>query len=173
MHEKLTKLLTLATESPVENERRTAKKILDRLLVSCGLTVDDLKPKETKTRREFHFKSQMEYILFVQVACMVTEQNSVSVWKIRRKKRVYQIDLTDPEFFEIQFLYTEYLKDFHKQMKDKLEAFLQAFIHVNRIRPNIENTEKSNDPVDLEKIRRIIREMKGMEASRIYKRICE
>lgn len=131
----LKKLQALANDTRGnEEERKTAMKMLEKLMKKNGITEEDLGKVEMK-ERWFWYWNTWENQLLHQLAYMLWGNDRC--WKVKcnaRQKGMkgnLMMEMTDAEYIEFSYLYEVYKTNLWKEM----DLFYSAFVQKNRLFP--------------------------------------
>lgn len=115
--ERLLKLYALAQRG-VGGEKQNAEKILNRLLLENGMSIEDLERTEnTKRERGFVCKDDAHYTVLIHIIGKVINQTHIVGYKSRRTKKYY-VELTDQDYITVSMLWDIYGKAFLQQKKE-------------------------------------------------------
>ncbi len=123
--EKLKKVKELA-ERGVEGEAQAAKEKLDILLNKYGLTLKDL--EEVKTN-EYKFKYVTVYEKKIMIQCIskVLDNPQLTYSWYKDKKKEFFVEMTEWQFIEATSLIKFHIKQFRKEVKERMKAFFSAY----------------------------------------------
>lgn len=152
---RLRKLLELARRGE-GGEAETADKFLRKLLARHGLTLSDLDDEGTvAVRREFKFKGKDEEQLLTQIFCRILRSGEISAGIYRGS---YVISLTPGQHIEAELMVGPLLKDYRKQKKNLLNAFVVA----NRLFSGQASEDDDGTTLSAEELDAILRMAGGM-----------
>lgn len=177
--ELLKKLEALANDARGnEEERNTAKKMLENLMKKHHITEEDLGKVEMKERK-FWYGTPWEYKLIHQLVYANMEGRPVK-YRCNAKMKGFRgwvyIDMTDAEYIEFDYMYEIY----KGALWNEMGIFYKAFLQKNRIFPNRDLTDEEreelkrqeeNDPKAKERSIRASMMAEGIEFTRIRKSI--
>ena len=151
--ERLKKLYALALRG-VDGEKEQATAILNRLIKKYGISLNELNEDIIKTY-DFTFHGKVEEKLLRQITYKVTNEtnhfHSLQYVDSGRKCRTQcQIDCTEAQKIEIEFLF-----DFHKKLWEReAESLLFAYIQKHRLYGELKDGEEGEkcSPEKLEKL---------------------
>lgn len=141
LYDKLRKIKELV-ERGSENEKQTAAKMLEKLLLKYNLTIADLTASEPQ-KCKFTYRRKQDLTLLLHVVCKVKRSDSVGVTRWESAKRTVYVDLTPTQKAEVDLLLKTYRRALHKET----EKLLDAFILVNQIF----NTDQAPEKPELTK----------------------
>lgn len=124
---RMLKLLALAQQG-VGDEAGNARRFLDKLLATHGMTEADLIGEQKPQSYTFTYREAAEHDLLVQVLCKVMKSPKLAIYT-RKGKRVLILDMTPQQHVEAQMLLSVY----RPALKRHMDAALIAFIVKNRI----------------------------------------
>jgi len=154
--DKLKKLLALA-ERGEQGEAENARRLLEAELRKHGLTFDDIR-EENKRTRMFKYNSNEERTLLIQVLVNYLGSKSDAFNKStynKYKKQVY-IDISNMyDFFKAQF---------RKERKRLLQDMIKAFVQKHRIFDSTpQECQEDDREIDWEELQRIFALSSTME----------
>lgn len=162
--DKLKKLLALA-ERGEQGEAENARRLLEAELRKHGLTFDDIR-EENKRTRMFKYNSNEERTLLIQVLVNYLGSKSDAFNKStynKYKKQVY-IDLTDMEYIDISNMYDFFKAQFRKERKRLLQDMIKAFVQKHRIFDSTPQERPDDDrEIDWDELKRILALSSTME----------
>ena len=162
--DKLKKLLALA-ERGEQGEAENARRRLEAELRKHGLTFDDIR-EENKRTRMFKYNSNDERTLLIQVLVNYLGSKSDAFNKStynKYKKQVY-IDLTDMEYIDISNMYDFFKAQFRKERKRLLQDMIKAFVQKHRIFDSTsQGCQEDDREIDWEELKRIFALSSTME----------
>lgn len=162
--DKLKKLLALA-ERGEQGEAENARRLLEAELRKHGLTFDDIR-EENKRTRMFKYNSNEERTLLIQVLVNYLGSKSDAFNKStynKYKKQVY-IDLTDMEYIDISNMYDFFKAQFRKEQKRLLHDMIQAFVQKHRLFDSTPSERPDDDrEIDWDELKRILALSSTME----------
>jgi hypothetical protein len=161
IREQLEKIARLA-ESGVGGERETAKALLARLCEKHGVSPDSLLSEKLEYRK-FVAKDKYEMDLLAQAIFHVTNASKLR-W-IEKGRCTRLVKLTDAQYIDTSACYEHYKERLAKHLNEAWEAF----IHANRIYGSQDAESSSDDPIDLERMKRVFAMMRGTAASQWVK----
>ncbi|MDD6173448.1 MAG: hypothetical protein PUB86_04080 [Elusimicrobia bacterium] len=168
--ERLLKLYALAQRG-VGGEKENAEKILNRLLLENGMSIEDLERTEnTKKDRCFVCKDDAHYTVLTHIIGKVINQTTIVGHHSRRTKNYY-FELTDREYITVSMLWDIYGKAFlqqKKELKKKLREEAKnltiAFVLKYNLLPEKQSTSNgSGKKYDMDEILRIMAGMPDIE----------
>ena len=164
--ESLKKIQALAARG-CNGERDTAARKLDELMNKYNISDDDL--SEEKIVCETHvYHGSEEKQLLAQIACMVVNVNGGIFYSIqntltnRVSSTKLAIDATAAQHIEIECLFDFYKKQWEKQKK----LFLTAFIRKNELFPTAPPDERTGNEYTLEEQLKIMAMAQGIDQER-------
>lgn len=166
LKERLLKLYALAQRG-VGGEKENAEKILNRLLLENGMSIEDLERSEnTKRERDFVCKDDAHYTVLIHIIGKVINQTHIVGYKSRRTKKYY-VELTDREYITVSMLWDIYGKAFLRQKKELKKKHREeaknltiAFVLRYNLLPEKQSTSNgSGEKYDMDAI---LRAMAGM-----------
>ena len=162
--DKLKKLLALA-ERGEQGEAENARRLLEAELRKHGLTFDDIR-EENKRTRMFKYNSNEERTLLIQILVNYLGSKSDAFNKStynKYKKQVY-IDLTDMEYIDISNMYDFFKAQFRKERKRLLQDMIKAFVQKHRIFDSTpQECQEDDREIDWEELKRIFALSSTME----------
>ena len=146
-------------------EAENARRLLEAELQKHGLTFDDIR-EENKRTRMFKYNSNEERTLLIQVLVNYLGSKSDAFSKStynKYKKQVY-IDLTDMEYIDISNMYDFFKAQFRKERKRLLQDMIKAFVQKHRIFDSTPQECQDDDrEIDWEEMQRIFALSSTME----------
>ncbi len=148
--ELLKKLEALANDTRGnEEERNTAKKMLENLMKKHGITEEDLGKIEMKERK-FWYGTPWEYKLAHQLVYSMMEDRPVkhrtNANMVGFRGWVY-IDMTDAEYIEFEYKFGVY----KGALWNEMDIFYTAFLQKNKIFPDRELTDEEREEIEKKK----------------------
>ena len=159
--ELLKKIQALA-ESGVGGEKKNAERLLDQLLKKYGITADELS-EETRRDERFIYHGAEEEQLLIQVVYKVRNDktgmyDAINPRTGRRRKTVLITSVTPSEKIEIEFLFDWYKKQWEREKK----MFMSAFIQKHRIFGEATESAKE-DTLSLDDLNKMWQMINAME----------
>ena len=150
---KLRKILALA-ESGIDGERMAAKTKLQALLLEHGLTLEDLADDGNEGVWVFYdIKNKREESLWAQVVFKVKDIHQLN---FRKDKSARSTTCTEAQANEIADLYKWHKRNFKKELRKMEAEFFEAYIIKHKLMPASPSDNPSNEPLDLERLQRIM-----------------
>jgi len=152
--EKLLKLKALSDdERGNQNERETARKMLESLMERNNISLSDLNDSEVK-EFELHYQKlhgKMEKRLLINIISKVLGREASTWYYKNRKAQITIVRCTLSQKIEIEYLYEIYRNELYRE----LELIFDAFIHVNKIYDPSPNPNPDDEPLSPEKMAEI------------------
>ena len=162
--QRLLKKLKIMSEQGFAGEKEAAKNLLDKMMKKLGITSSDLEIEEEKFYSFKIHKGKMFDKLFWQVVSSVTDLNKVKY--IQPSTYEYELLLKPEVAVELKAKYEFY----SNALKEDLEIFLSAFIHLHNLYPTV--SVKGAKVVQEDKNYKKIQKMAfGMEKHQFLKQI--
>ena len=157
------KLLALA-ERGEGGEADNARRILNRLLVAYGLTLEDLASDKRK-RREFAYKTKDERTLFVMILTNLFGSKSEIFQEATydTKHKLLYVDLTEIEYIDLSNMWTFFRPLFNRERDRLLSDATSAFIMKHSLYDSDHESTDSDEEIDWARIERILELSRGME----------
>lgn len=149
---KLRKILTLS-ESGIDGERLVAKQKLQDLLCEYGLTLEDLADDREEAFAFQHITNKQDEKLWAQVVFKVKATHKLSCSK---RRGIYSTMCTKQQALEIADLYKWHRQNYKKELHKMQEDFLESYILKHGLFPTTPSDAQATEPVDLERLRRIL-----------------
>lgn len=162
--EKLKKVKTLA-ERGEAGEAKVAKRLLDLLLSKHGLTIEDI-TDDVKHSYLFKYAFANEKSVMLQCISRVTDDPKLTYSHRKDKRKEFWVDLTEWQYVEAKDMIEFHLKQFRKEMKLKMAAFLSAYINKHNLFADSE--EGGESQLTPEQMEELIRAYQGMEGQETY-----
>lgn len=151
---KLRKILALA-ESGIDGEREAAKNKLQALLLEHGLTLEDLADDGGEGVWVFHnISTKTEQNLWAQIVFKVKDVHQIRFGSKGRGTRT--TTCTDAQAAEIGDLYKWHKSNFKKELRKMEAEFFEAYIIKHKLFPATPSEKQSDEPVDYERLQRIM-----------------
>ena len=151
---KLRKILALA-ESGIDGEREAAKNKLQALLLEHGLTLEELADDEDESMWVFrNICNKTEQRLWAQVVFKVKDVQQIKFYTEGRSSR--STSCTEAQANEIGDMYKWHKRNFKKELRKMKEEFLEAYIIKHKLFPATPSESQSDEPVDYERLLRIM-----------------
>lgn len=159
IHDKLRKLLALA-ERGEGGEKDTAQRMLEKMMLKYGLTLDDLEV-ETTRYYYFPFKTKFERLLLFQVYCKVLDDSNISY---RQGVRRIGFLLTMPQYIQMDMMYSILKLD----LVNHIERSVLAFITANDLfASSSASPDKEHTKEELEELEAMMALMRGIKPSAV------
>lgn len=151
---KLRKILSLA-ESGIDGEREAAKHKLQALLLEHGLTLEDLADDGGEGIWVFYnISNKTEQGLWAQVVFQVKDTHQIRFGTKGRNTRT--TSCTEAQANEIADLYKWHKRNFKKELRKMEAEFFEAYIIKHKLFPATPSESQSDEPVDYERLQRIM-----------------
>lgn len=124
---RMLKLLALANQG-VGDEAGNARRFLDKLLTTHGMTEADLIGEQKPQRYTFTYRDRAYHDLLVQVLCKVMKSPKLDTMS-RKGRKELMLDLTPAQHIEVECLLSVY----RPALKKHMQAAFLAFVVANRI----------------------------------------
>ena len=152
---RLNKILRLS-ESGIDGEKETAKNLLENLLKSYNLTLEDIAELEKEDEHVFKgIRTKEDVKLFAQIVFAVKDVPSI---KITKSRIGISIICTQSQSLEITDLYKWHKRNYNKEFKKVKSEFFEAYAIKHKLYNKTQTDDQINNrpPVDMERLRRII-----------------
>jgi len=162
--EKLKKVRALA-ERGEAGEAQAAKLMLDRLLSKHGLTIEDI-TDDVKHSYLFKYTFANEKSVMLQCISRVTDDPNLTYSHRKDKRKEFWVDLTEWQYIESKDMIDFHLKQFRKEMKIKMNAFLSAYINKHSL--FADSAEGGESKLTPEELAELLRAYQGMDNQETY-----
>jgi hypothetical protein len=164
---KLRKILALA-ESGIEGEQKTAKIKLQALLVEYGLTLEELADDAGESIWIFGgISNKIEQSLWAQIVFKVKDVQQIRIGTKGRNAR--KTSCTEAQANEIADMYKWHKRNFKKELLKMEAEFFEAYIIKHKLFPATPSKSQSDEPVDFERLQRIMMYNSQMSNDTYYK----
>lgn len=150
-------------------ERENAQRMLERIQRVHGITEAELECARIESDHFFRFHDDLERRLLAQVIYMVTGKVAGRAIKQLSGRRVKELGVTctEAEKLEIETAFEFYLR----AMKEELDLFMSAFASRNNLFPDNPKDDVPGREPDVDRTRRVMAMMQGMEHHSNLKRL--
>ena len=163
--------LKAIAEQGEPGERDNARRLLEQLAKKYGITAEEIS-EEKRSLHWFRYSQEIEKRLLSQIVYMVTGRfasGCVGAMSGRKRKQV-GIECTEAERVEIESNYEFYKDALYKE----IDVFMCAFTNKNNLfPPSVIDADKKDGEIDIEKIRKAIAMMDGMDIHIMQKALTE
>jgi hypothetical protein len=120
----LAKKLKELADKGIDGERQNASEMLTKFMLKHNINLEDIEA-ETKKHRRFYTENKAENDILEAVVTRVLNTYEVNFYENRdkRTKQFIQVELTDSEFIETEFMFNFYKDIFNKEFTDFCLAF--------------------------------------------------
>lgn len=126
MIDRMKKLRAMADQG-TENERETARRMLDKLMAEHGVTEADLDKQTGETSPKwFKYTTKPEKSLLFQIVAKFTQDRDVVNGTRTDSPSEHGFELTDSEYVQIEYSYEVMRKLLQRHMEESYMAFVCA-----------------------------------------------
>lgn len=163
---KLQKLLTLSRRG-IDGEKVNAATMLQKMLKKHSISISEIDSDIRKTRY-YHYTTNESRKIIGQVLFHVL--NTDKIYVLRSYKDL-SADATDYENVLIKEMIDFHLDNFKREKKKLLNDLSEAYVYKHELFSNQPSKKGSDEPIDWERIQRIISLKNNMEDKSFHKRI--
>lgn len=158
-------------EKGYEGEAEAAKRVLDGMCRKYGLRIEDLLDQDKVERREFNVgRSKICLNLFVQCHAKVTGKKRMAF--CRKSPSVISLELTAYQYAEILNMFNWHKSNLQKDLDNAQQLCYEAYVQKHGIyRERQEDEEKTDAPVDIDRLRKILIMMGNLNDNTYYKQL--
>lgn len=167
--QRILKLQKLA-EQGVGGEAENARAAIENIVRRYGLSLDEILSDNKKERHIWRVKTAREKHLFIQCLGVVTES-----WQPATLERGMLIgaELTKFEFAELSAMFDFHRANMEHEYKEMISSFEAAYFSKHQIFPATGIEDHQGSDMSIEKAKRILAMMKGMEDKSYRKQLTE
>lgn len=167
---KLRKILALA-EKGEAGEQATAKRMLEQLLKAYDLTMEDIIEQEQVRKFVFNnISNKLLQKIWSHCVFRVMNVNSITYW-IGEKRTDRVLECTQSQVHQIADLFKWHRENFEKELEQAHEDLLHAYVLKHHLYSEHKDDESTEDyqPIDIERIRRIMMYEMNLKDNSYYK----